>query len=71
MTSDTMPAYASMSGATSVPPKKPAMGMAIWNRANMTGIASFLDAGISGSQSELDSVTAMASIASATPRTTA
>ncbi len=44
-------------------------GIAIWKNAKATGMPNFLDAGMSGSHSELDRVTAMASMASAMPTT--
>ena len=54
----------------SVPPKYPAIGIPIWNSAKRIGMANLREGGMSGSQRELDSVTAIASIARATPRAT-
>lgn len=45
--------------------------MSVWKQAKATGMASRLGRGMSGSHSEFESVTAMASIARATPRSTA
>lgn len=58
-----------MTGAIKVPPKYPATGIAAWKTAKAMGMAIFLEIGMSGSHRVLDKVTAMASMASAMPKT--
>ena len=43
--------------------------MPAWNTAKATGMPSFLESGMSGSHKVFESVTAMASMANATPNT--